>query len=457
MNKKNAALLLATLAVCVLLGIYAIGIIGREGGGSFFEGISAALPSGGKEADKEQNIDKANSEREEDNQTQVVVIDTPLDTGEEDPEEAENEGQNGGAQNNNEQPQNGGAETGQKPEPVRGGKTKSNNLPAITASNDEQLKDYWSAIDNVTGVADNYYSENSDSTRIVSKNGRLYNLAARQYVDINYLCNREGLDRRYATFRGEVLFIRGSDLKKYHGIVVNSADMGPSVFVAVKHPTEEKYLISSNRSMGGLLTTEQYSELMYSYVQEHGTIRRLYPDSGEYEKIINFVKMYEGVYDDYYVRSVSMDDKYAFATLSPKSNVNDVRQYVLRKDGSFWEVVASGLSNMDRLSVSVNYQIPDFNLSLLPDYEVSGFMLKDNYADVLEALTAEGKIADSLDISYIAGTDKYVYAVNSNGLRHVCTLENGVWLIEDFSSYSDAYMALQAKTTVAPMFIMLDE
>ena len=75
----------------------------------------------------------------------------------------------------------------------------------------------------------------------------------------------------------------------------------------------------------------------------HGTVRRLTPSNSEYDRILSCIKMYESKYEDYFVRSITIDDKYAFVVLSGRSNAATIREYILRYDNGIWEVVMDDL------------------------------------------------------------------------------------------------------------------
>ena len=77
--------------------------------------------------------------------------------------------------------------------------------------------------------------------------------------------------------------------------------------------------------------------------------------------------MYEGKYDSYYVRNITVDSKYAMVILSPQSDIGAVKQYILKKSNGIWEVVYDGLEKEPRLAMAINKSIPDFNLSIIPD------------------------------------------------------------------------------------------
>jgi aspartate-semialdehyde dehydrogenase len=61
--------------------------------------------------------------------------------------------------------------------------------------------------------------------------------------------------------------------------------------------------------------------------------------SAEYGRILNYIGLYEGRFEDLFVREIRKDNKHAVVTFSSASNTANIRQYVLENDNGFWEVV----------------------------------------------------------------------------------------------------------------------
>ena len=98
-----------------------------------------------------------------------------------------------------------------------------------------------------------------------------------------------------------------------------------TVFAFMKHPSENKYIFSSANGSYGTLSDSAYNSLLHAYSMNHGTVRRLTPSNSEYDRILSCIKMYESKYEQYFVRSITIDDKYAFAVLSGRANAATIR------------------------------------------------------------------------------------------------------------------------------------
>lgn len=337
-----------------------------------------------------------------------------------------------------------------------------NPKPPVTGNNitsvDKELEPYWNSIKEIAVAAQNYYSENFNKTRLVSINGKLYNSSINEEIDVNFLVDKGLLASKYKNYECSVLLLKTEDVSKFSGVKLDKDGAGMAVFVVAKSPKENSYLVTTARSNGGILSTTDYISLLGSYGQNHGTVGRLMSGTDEYNRILNFISMYEGKFDKYYVRSITKDNKYAVVVFSSQNNVNDLKQYVLRKDGNVWEVVMDKLENESRVNVAINKKLPDFNLSLLPSYTIYDYkkLMMSDYTGVLHTLV-KGDYIDSIsDVKYIAGADKYCYIVLNNEVKFICFNSNDNWSIEQVADSNSAYQFMTKKSVLAPTFIIWD-
>lgn len=366
------------------------------------------------------------------------------------------------------------AENGVSPNPMNSMITGGNNITNIITGNstvqvkpntnvdsadDSSLDIYWQNIYELAASAQRYYTEYFGKTRLISKNGYLYNKAAETFVDINYLCDNENLSIRFIGYDYRILLMAGSDLATYSGLYVGNSDMGLTVFVSYKHPTDDKYLIASANNKIGIVSGADYRNLLGKYSQNHGAIKRLSYLSNEYDRILKFISIYESKFEEYYVRSIYVDNKYAMVTLSNKVSTADVKQYILVKDNNFWEVVMDGVENEARLVVAVNKKLPDFNIDMLPGYVIHDYRgsLKTDFSDVLQSMVVQGFVSGWAEVSYIAGTDNYCYAVTNTEAKYLAIRKENTWNINKVdSSFAAAQIMLKINTS-APIFILLDD
>lgn len=347
-----------------------------------------------------------------------------------------------------------GTTTSEKEEP-----NQSSSGPAITYINDPSLSSQWGMLDETATVAQRYYTDNFNKTRIITKDGYLYNKAAEEKIDVDYLVAEGELPSSYRNQGIEILLLNCDDLRQYEDFQIKPSETGLAVFAAMKHPTENMYLLTTGKSAGGALTSAQYASLLSSYYQSHGSVGYLYPGSEEYNRILSFISMYESQYEDYAVRSIVCDNKYAVATLSPWSNTADVREYVLRRSGSIWEVVVPDLESDPRAVITVNKALPDFNLNMLPEYCINDYRnsLNNSNLELVNQLIAEQKVSASNDVKYMCTTSTYGYVVLSNEVKYLCTAVEGGWNIVMVSTPDEARRKMVSTSKTAPTFIILDQ
>lgn len=339
--------------------------------------------------------------------------------------------------------------------------SQSNQLAAQSdkKGNQEVLDSIWIGVDDVAAAAQSYYSEFFSKTRLISKNGYLYNKAADTLIDVNYLCDSELLDSQYRNGDYEILLLYGSDVARYSKLSIKESDRDFAVFVAYHYDKSGQYFIASSKSTGGILEAQEYQELLRGYCQDHGSVNRLLPNTTEYDRILTFIKMYESKFDQYYVRSILMDGKYAFVTLSPQISTADVKQYILMKENGLWEVVMDKLESEPRLIVAVNKKIPDFNISLLPKYSLYDYKnrMKTGFTDIITLMIEEELIEKPDEISYLAGTDQYCYGTTTAGEKYLFQQKGEQWSIFGVSSGDEAERRMAEQNKDAPVFIVLDD
>lgn len=324
---------------------------------------------------------------------------------------------------------------------------------------DSQLDAYWTRLDEIAQSAQTFYTEYFSKTRLVSKNGLLYNLSSNEVVNAAYLSDYEGLNKQYRGLDCDILLINGSDLQAYSSLTVKDSDAGMTVFVAQRHPTEDKYLIVSANSAGGILSSAQYQSVLGKYNQNHGSIQTLTPGGEEYERILSFIKMYESNYSKYFVRSIQADGKYAMVILSSQMSTAEVKQYILRKNGNLWEVVMDGIENEARVPVAINKKLPDYNLDMLPSFSINDYKnsIKTTFLDVMPSMVNNGFINAAEDIYYIGGTNEYCYVVTLTGERILCVYQNGGWYPQYINTAAQARSIILEADKFGPAFIVLDQ
>lgn len=346
---------------------------------------------------------------------------------------------------------------------------ESPKTPVSSSSKREPVADtkpFWQSentmqLNNLKSVASAGQSAYNDlGTKLgwICKNGKLYAYYTGQTVTTDTLVSNGYLESGLSADDYEILLVDGRDLAEYEGAEVPAESMNLCVFAASKQ-SDGTYLLASAAGRAGQISSVSYNRLLARYNQNHGTMGRLSSASAEYGRILNFVGLYEGGLEDYFVREIRKDNKYAVVTFSSKKNTADVKQHVLRNDNNFWEVVYTNLQNVYYPVTSINRALPDFNPSLLPDYNLAvwkSYIVRRDQS-LVNTMISKRLITDESQIYYQCGTDQYFYMVLTNGSRYVAYKIDGVWQITHVNSDYEANNFISARTGQDYGFILLDD
>ena len=328
-----------------------------------------------------------------------------------------------------------------------------------------QSKPFWQSetsmhYENLTAVAQGAqqdYRINGAKRGWMSKNGKLYGYYDGCYISPAMLVKEGYLKGGLDTAGYEILLIRGSDLSKYDGANVPSSSKGLSVFAAVKQ--NNKYLLASAEGKAGQISQSDYTALLAKYNQSHGSVGRLSSASAEYGRILNYIGLYEGRFEDLFVREIRKDNKHAVVTFSPASNTANIKQYVLENDNGFWEVVYPNVQ-LDVYPINaINKLVPDFNVGLLPNYNLAAWrgMIYAEQGGAHAAMFSNGYISSKSQIRYQCGTSNLSYLVLTDGSRYVAYLNGNYWTAAPVSSDMEAKKYFMERTGVDYSFIILDD
>lgn len=346
---------------------------------------------------------------------------------------------------------------------------ESPKTPVSSSSKREPVADtkpFWQSentmqLNNLKSVASAGQSAYNDlGTKLgwICKNGKLYAYYTGQTVTTDTLVSNGYLESGLSADDYEILLVDGRDLAEYEGAEVPAESMNLCVFAASKQ-SDGTYLLASAAGRAGQISSVSYNRLLARYNQNHGTMGRLSSASAEYGRILNFVGLYEGSLEDYFVREIRKDNKYAVVTFSSKKNTADVKQHVLRNDNNFWEVGYTNLQNVYYPVTSINRALPDFNPSLLPDYNLAvwkSYIVRRDQS-LVNTMISKRLITDESQIYYQCGTDQYFYMVLTNGSRYVAYKIDGVWQITHVNSDYEANNFISARTGQDYGFILLDD
>ncbi len=334
-----------------------------------------------------------------------------------------------------------------------------------TKKTNTQSKPFWQSstsatVKNLTAVAaaaQQDYKVNGPKRGWMSKNGKLYGYYDGCYITPAMLVKEGYLESGLDTSDYEILLINGSDLAEYDGASVPSDSMNFGVFAAVKQ--NGKYLLASPSGKAGQISEESYTKLLSSYNQSHGSVVRLSSASAEYGRILNYICLYEGKFEDFFVREIRKDNKYAVVTFSTTADTSAVKQYVLKNDNNFWEVIYPNVQIDAYPITSINRLIPDFNVDVLPKYNLASWRsyIKSEQGGAVAALFSNKFISSQSEIWYQCATADCAYFRMTDGRRYVAYRTGDYWVAQLVNSDMAAKNYFMEKTGVDYSFIILDD
>ena len=329
----------------------------------------------------------------------------------------------------------------------------------------QQSKPFWQSetsrhYENLTAVAaaaQQDYRINGAKRGWMSKNGKLYGYYDGCYISPAMLVKEGYLQSGLDTTGYEILLIDGDDLAKYDGANVPSGGRKFCAFAAVKQ--NNKYLLACADGKAGQISAENYSALLAKYNQSHGAVGRMFSSSAEYSRILNYIGLYEGRFENLFVREIRKDNKYASVTFSPASNSANIKQYILRNDDGFWEVVYPNVQ-LDAYPINaINKLLPDFNVEVLPRYNLAAWrnMVKVEQGGAIAALFSNQLISSRSQIVYQCATNNCAYFRLADGSRCVAYMNGDYWTAARVNSDNDAKKYFMERTGVDYSFIILDD
>lgn len=328
------------------------------------------------------------------------------------------------------------------------------NKPFWQSENNKQYQNLKA----VAAAAQAAYEDIGSKAGWISKNGKMYSYYTGNYITTDTLVESGYLEAGLSDTDYEILLVNGRDVAQLLGVEVPQEYLKFAVFASCK-AEDGQVLLACAKDKIGRVSSINYLGLLTQYHQTHGQVGRLLSSSAEYSRILNFVGLYEGKLEEFFVREIRKDDKYAVVTFSTRQNTANVKQHILRNDNDFWEVVYTDLQNVYHPLISVNRALPDFNLELLPSYHLytwKNSLYQKNDA-LLQALIQKKIIKEQSEIYYQCGTNQYFYVVRKDGERFVCHMVDGIWQIANIDSDMAAKQFIANRTGEDYGFIILDD
>lgn len=276
----------------------------------------------------------------------------------------------------------------------------------------------YSQIDEMNKAAASYYSKNFKKIGFLSVYGYLYNASTEEMVNISdieesekWTCPDEIKNET------EFIYIKPEDLNEFENIVIenpNSKEL--ELFTALI--TKDGVIISSENNKGGMIKSEEYKNLLLKYSFEHGSILNSTESDEQYTEILDAVIELEGD-KGFTVKHLACNDKYAAIVVGEKENPASITEYALQKIDDKWTIIVPNLEMTPVYKMAVNMLYPDFELGLLPIYNIASFGgIESQLDNVIESAKGVEIVNDSdLPAVYSCASGHFVYFEFKSGKK----------------------------------------
>ncbi|WP_250278709.1 hypothetical protein [[Clostridium] colinum] len=212
-------------------------------------------------------------------------------------------------------------------------------------------------------------------------------------------------------------FVKPKSLKPYLGDKILDED--PEILTVYSAlPVENGMYISSKFDKGGVISEKDYKEFVTQHSWMHGDIKTPQKEDKDYIEIMNAVVEKDELLKDGNIKHIACDDKYAIVVVSNKDNPAYIKQYALEKNNEGkYKIIVEDLETLDS-KIFINYAYTDFELGLLPLYEISSYNnISSNQDYIISTLKNEGKIDNNEEVTYSCGAGNFIYLEFKSNLK----------------------------------------
>lgn len=324
----------------------------------------------------------------------------------------------------------------------------------IAGSNEPKPDPYTKKMKEMWYSLEEYVKKFSSTHSLIVQNGLLYDATISKYVTPELLVEMEYLPSAYYIKNAQNIYVSPEKINEL--IPLFDGSENPLNFY-VTLPSDSSYLMMGSSNTLGRITAKQYTEFMQEYYISHGTIRRITASSPEYLQISNAINDYLSTQSSFFIRYAMRNDKYAIVVASPKSNYTNIKQYLIVFEADSCNVIMNNLENVSSLGGFITNKVFDFDIALLPKYELINYkskMYKDMSA-ITDILIINGYISpDSGDITFISGTSGFAYVTYSDGQKFAAVAPDSIWKVVAVDNAEVAKQIFDNYSTQAPDFVL---
>ncbi|MCD8158600.1 MAG: hypothetical protein LUD77_06840 [Clostridiales bacterium] len=314
-------------------------------------------------------------------------------------------------------------------------------------------------IDTLNTNLRNYFDENYDSGKLLTVYGYMYDAETNLPIEAETIYGGEVPEVLKDV---NILYIKSGDFDYIENIEnldidYDMTDESLSPYTSIL--TTEGYLISSDKYAGGILSEDDYRTLIMRYSCYHGDITAPDESSNDYARIYSLISKEWGNSYTPDIKYMSVDSKYGIAVANILEDPTDFKEFLFMKSGSSWAVRSKVLVNKDNVKQYINEKYPDFDLALLPSYDLSQYNdfktdLYGYYEDIV-SLTDLGITEDDLPAVYCLYSSNFIYYEFAESKRVLGYVdESGALTFYKVNSVSEAAATMSSLSDNPPLFIL---
>ena len=309
----------------------------------------------------------------------------------------------------------------------------------------------------VAAAAAGYYASARGHTEFVSRNGYLFNVPRLAFVLPEDLPDIENPDNDHKDANALILFVSAKDAKGL-GIAEDESPTDYTILAAAE--TDGGYALSDPTGSTAIVSEGELAGLLSAYESGGGQITRVKTKDGAFQKILKALAESQNASETYDVRSMAGDGKYVYAVVSPAGHYTAVKEFILAYENGEYKVILDKIERQRHKFAYISRQIPDFNLSMAPRYNLYGELkkMRTNFNPLIEELANAGiALPEDGALLFVSGNDDFVFLHYESGLR-LLGKNNGIneWEFFPVVMYDEACARMRdlSKTGNPPYYLI---
>lgn len=268
------------------------------------------------------------------------------------------------------------------------------------------------SINKLNEIADFYYIQNFNKEFFVSQFGYLIKKDKTE-ATVQDIAEFSNYDLPEELKNTVIHFVQPKRFLKYPSIKIKEQegelDLDVlTVYTAV--PLEDgSVYISSKYDEGGILNAKEYKEFILESSPINGEIVNPKPNSSLYKEIRKAVEEEDRDVLGGNIKYLCADNKYAFVVISSGEDTANIKSFLLENNNKKWEVARKNLEKNVKYKYTINVNYPNFNLDMLPIYNLAEFNPSSDASSVVERLKKQGNIKEDDSVIYSCVAGKFAY------------------------------------------------